>query len=119
MPDTLPAELRDLASTLATAAGTEALAGRRRLPVGQVVHDTKSSATDPVTEFDQAGVRSCEIGIQALDQLGLWILGDPFLRKYYTIFDRENDRVGFALAASAVLLALVALVAAGLPNRNP
>ena len=54
MPDTLRAELRELASTLARVAGTAALAGRRRLPVGQVVHDTKSSATDPVTEFDRA-----------------------------------------------------------------
>jgi len=47
---------------------------------------------------DGAGGYECELGLMALDQLGLWILGDPFLRKYYSVYDREANRVGFALA---------------------
>ena len=53
-PDSVAA-LRDLAAELATRAGSTAHEGRRRLGVGQPVeHDTKSTPTDPVTEFDRA-----------------------------------------------------------------
>jgi myo-inositol-1(or 4)-monophosphatase len=50
-----PASLRAFAEKIAIDAGLLALEGRRKLGVGQaVVHDTKSSHTDPVTEFDEA-----------------------------------------------------------------
>mmetsp|Transcript_75935 Transcript_75935/g.220505 ORF Transcript_75935/g.220505 Transcript_75935/m.220505 type:complete len:421 (+) Transcript_75935:138-1400(+) len=45
----------------------------------------------------------CSVALMAMDipppKGPLFIFGDPFLRKYYTVYDRENLRVGFALAA--------------------
>lgn len=39
----------------------------------------------------------CILGVMSLDTPeNFWIMGDIFIRKYYTIFDMDNKRVGLA-----------------------
>jgi len=48
---------------------------------------------------DENGKEQCILGFQGINAgAPIWILGDPFLRKYYTVWDAEQKRVGFALA---------------------
>jgi hypothetical protein len=62
-------------------------------------HTLKLSPDDYV---DREG-RTCSVALMTMDvpppKGPLFIFGDPFLRKYYTVYDRENLKVGFALSA--------------------
>jgi len=50
---------------------------------------------DYVLEFAVNGGQDCVIGVSP-DRDTIWTLGQVFLRSYYTVFDRDENRVGFA-----------------------
>jgi len=74
----------------------------------------------------------CEVSLMPLDvpppNGPLFIFGDPFLRKYYTSYDRQNNQVGFATArhidtssqqAESLLVSLGAAVKSELSEAEP
>ncbi|XP_078537351.1 gastricsin-like [Lissotriton helveticus] len=60
----------------------------------------------PPSAYIVQGSAACTVGIMATylpsqDGQPLWILGDVFLRQYYSIYDVTNNRVGFATSLYA------------------
>ena len=107
--------------------GTSVIAGPPKAidallkPIGNVSSDCSNVHTLPTITFTMAGtdydlgpefyvIRAtddsgnvqCELGIEGVNAgVPIWILGDPFLRKYYTVWDKDSNRVGFAPALHA------------------
>jgi len=42
---------------------------------------------------------TCISAFTGIDLNGLWIIGDAFLRRYYTVYDLDRHAVGFAKSA--------------------
>jgi len=53
---------------------------------------------DYVLKFDMGGTEECVMGISP-DQDTIWTLGQVFLRSFYTVFDRDENKIGFARLA--------------------
>jgi len=67
--------------------------GGKEFTLGPEFYVIRGADTDNGSDECQSGIISQFVGVP-----GMWILGDPFLRKYYSIYDRDQDKVGFALA---------------------
>ncbi|ELK30776.1 Chymosin [Myotis davidii] len=52
----------------------------------------------PASAYTSQDSGFCSSGFQGDDSSEQWILGDVFIREYYSVFDRANNRVGLAKA---------------------
>ncbi|XP_056671749.1 renin-like isoform X2 [Monodelphis domestica] len=78
---------------------------KKRLPDISFTFDGKTftlQASDYVLQNEDSSHEMCQVAFYGKDvdnlEGPLWRLGAIFIRKFYTEFDRNNNRIGFALA---------------------
>jgi len=60
--------------------------------------DYTMKSTEYIIKLESGGQTSCTMGVMAMDfgsDFKYFILGDSFMRRYYSYFDKKNNRVGF------------------------
>ncbi|XP_074119069.1 chymosin-like [Sminthopsis crassicaudata] len=63
-----------------------------------VIHINGRQYPLPPSAYTNQEEGACTSGFQGDGSSQLWILGDVFIREYYSVFDRDNNRVGLAKA---------------------
>jgi hypothetical protein len=53
-------------------------------------------------EYFQQNGDLCDLLISGSDVMDYWVFGDALLRKFYSVYDATNHRVGFADAKKSV-----------------
>ncbi|XP_037709448.1 lysosomal aspartic protease [Drosophila subpulchrella] len=54
---------------------------------------------DYIIKVTQNGVTYCMSAFTYMSDISFWILGDVFIGKFYTVFDKGNNQIGFARVA--------------------
>ncbi|XP_017059285.1 lysosomal aspartic protease-like [Drosophila ficusphila] len=58
---------------------------------------------DYIVKITQGGTTYCMSAFTTMSDVSFWILGDVFIGKFYTEFDKGNSRIGFARVADYVV----------------